>query len=81
MDRLLSFADCLTGRPVSWHHTAPPADRRPLPAWQFQDYLGWEEQGDGKLAYGIFVMNGRLKGDMKKALRTVRSTGTPSGGI
>jgi len=36
--------------------------RRPLPAWEFKDYLGWMEQGDGKLAYGIFIANGRLKG-------------------
>jgi len=44
---------------------------RPLPAWEFKDYLGWMEQGDGKLAYGVFVQNGRLKGEAKKALRTV----------
>lgn len=29
------------------------------------------EQGDGKLAYGVFVQNGRIKGDAKKALRQV----------
>ena len=29
------------------------------------------EQGDGKLAYGVFVQNGRLKGELKQALRTV----------
>jgi sulfite reductase (ferredoxin) len=28
---------------------------RPLPPWEFKDYLGWMEQGDGKLAYGIYV--------------------------
>lgn len=28
---------------------------RPLPSWEFKDYLGWMEQGDGKLAYGIYV--------------------------
>jgi len=44
---------------------------RPLPAWEFKDYLGWMEQGDGKLAYGIYVQNGRVKGDAKKALRAV----------
>ena len=42
---------------------------RPLPKWEFKDFLGWNEQGDGKLAYGIFIQNGRLKGDMKKAFR------------
>ena len=29
------------------------------------------EQGDGKLAYGVFVENGRLKGEAKKALRLI----------
>ncbi|GAB4817544.1 hypothetical protein N2152v2_004590 [Parachlorella kessleri] len=44
---------------------------RPLPPWEFKDYLGWMEQGDGKLAYGVYVQNGRLKGEMKKTLRAV----------
>ncbi|DBA70436.1 TPA: transcriptional regulatory protein [Trebouxia sp. C0005] len=44
---------------------------RPLPKWEFKDFLGWMDQGDGKLAYGIYVQNGRLKGDLKKALRRV----------
>jgi sulfite reductase (ferredoxin) len=26
-----------------------------LPAWQFEVYLGWNEQGDGKLFYGVYV--------------------------
>ena len=44
---------------------------RTLPPWEYKDYLGWMEQGDGKLAYGVFVQNGRIKGDAKKALRQV----------
>lgn len=44
---------------------------RSLPKWQYMDYCGWGEQGDGKMYYGIYVANGRLKGDQKKALRTV----------
>lgn len=44
---------------------------RPLPDWEFRDYLGWQDQGDGRLAYGVFVQNGRLKGETKKALRQV----------
>ncbi|KXZ50217.1 hypothetical protein GPECTOR_17g854 [Gonium pectorale] len=43
----------------------------PMPAWEYKDYLGWGEQGDGKLFYGIYVQNGRIKGDQKKALRAV----------
>lgn len=27
----------------------------PLPAWRYEDYLGWHEQGDGKLFYGVYV--------------------------
>lgn len=29
------------------------------------------EQGDGRLAYGVFVQNGRLKGELKASLRRV----------
>jgi sulfite reductase (ferredoxin) len=46
-----------------------------LPEWKFQDYLGWYEQGDGKLFYGISVENGRVKNQgrfkLKKALREI----------
>jgi dissimilatory sulfite reductase (desulfoviridin) alpha/beta subunit len=44
---------------------------QPLPAWEFHDYLGWGEQGDGNLYFGCFIQNGRLKGEMKAALRRV----------
>ncbi|GMH33187.1 hypothetical protein BSKO_01021 [Bryopsis sp. KO-2023] len=44
---------------------------KPLPEWKYEDYLGWGEQGDGKLYYGIYVRNGRVLGDMKKAFRMV----------
>ena len=47
------------------------APYRPLPAWEFLDYMGWMDQGDGRQAYGVYVQNGRIKGDVKKALRTV----------
>lgn len=26
-----------------------------LPKWEFNDYMGWGEQGDGKLWYGLYV--------------------------
>eukprot|EP00238_Polyblepharides_amylifera_P010406 CAMPEP_0196595542 /NCGR_PEP_ID=MMETSP1081-20130531/81341_1 /TAXON_ID=36882 /ORGANISM="Pyramimonas amylifera, Strain CCMP720" /LENGTH=692 /DNA_ID=CAMNT_0041920151 /DNA_START=111 /DNA_END=2189 /DNA_ORIENTATION=+ len=44
---------------------------KPLPPWEFKTYHGWFDQGDGKLAYGIPVMNGRLKGALKQSLRTI----------
>mmetsp|Transcript_1137 Transcript_1137/g.3338 ORF Transcript_1137/g.3338 Transcript_1137/m.3338 type:complete len:687 (+) Transcript_1137:92-2152(+) len=43
----------------------------PLPEFEFKSYLGWNDQGDGKLWYGVHVQNGRLRGDLKKALRLV----------
>ena len=42
-----------------------------LAPFDFPTYLGWNEQGDGKLWYGVHVQNGRLRGEMKKALRNV----------
>ena len=68
--QLLSSMKLLRSPANEWHVLRC---RRPLPKWEFRDYLGWQEQGDGKLAYGVFVQNGRLKGEMKKALRQVGS--------
>lgn len=44
---------------------------RPLPAWEYRSYLGWGEDGAGKYWYGVYVQNGRVKGEGKKALRRV----------
>ncbi len=48
---------------------------KPLPEWKYEDYLGWHEQGDGKLFLGINIENGRVQdeGDwkLKSALREV----------
>ncbi|GJP54713.1 hypothetical protein CLOM_g13764 [Closterium sp. NIES-68] len=44
---------------------------RPLPEWQSKPYVGWGEQGDGRLYYGLHIENGRIKGEAKKALRAV----------
>ncbi|MBD1821294.1 sulfite reductase, ferredoxin dependent [Cyanobacteria bacterium FACHB-DQ100] len=50
---------------------------RSLPEFEFKNYLGWNEQGDGKLFYGISVLNGRIKDDsgfrLKTALRKIVS--------
>lgn len=54
-------------------HTLAPF--RPLPAWEHRDYLGWHEQGDGRLFIGINVENGRIQdtdtSQLKTALREV----------
>ena len=41
-----------------------------LPEWKYQDYLGWHEQGDGKLFLGILVENGRIKDEGSFQLKT-----------
>jgi sulfite reductase (ferredoxin) len=43
---------------------------KPLPEWKYQDFLGWHEQGDGKLFLGISVDNGRVKDEGKFMLKT-----------
>ncbi len=47
----------------------------PLVAWEHRDYLGWHEQGDGRLFIGINVENGRIADyprlQLKTALREV----------
>ncbi|KAJ4754537.1 Sulfite reductase family protein [Rhynchospora pubera] len=44
---------------------------RELPEWEFKSYLGWQEQGDGKLFCGIHIDNGRIGGTHKKTLRDI----------
>ncbi len=48
---------------------------KPLPEWKYLDFLGWHEQGDGKLFVGISVENGRIKDEgsfqLKTALRQI----------
>ncbi|XFA73529.1 sulfite reductase, ferredoxin dependent [Thermosynechococcaceae cyanobacterium Okahandja] len=38
----------------------PLAPFRPLPPWQYQDFLGWHPQGDDKFFYGLSIANGRI---------------------
>ena len=46
-----------------------------LPSFKYYDYLGWNEQGDGKLFLGISIENGRVKDEgafqLKTALRKI----------
>ncbi|MCG6133867.1 MAG: sulfite reductase, ferredoxin dependent [Nostoc sp. LLA-1] len=48
---------------------------QPLPEFKYQDFLGWQEQGDGQLFLGISVDNGRVKDEgafqLKTALRKI----------
>ena len=53
----------------------PLAPFKPLPDFEYRDYLGWHEQGDGKLFCGISIENGRIKDEgsfqLKTALRSI----------
>jgi sulfite reductase (ferredoxin) len=44
---------------------------KPLPEFKYLDFLGWHEQGDGKLFYGISIQNGRVKDAGTFKLKTV----------
>jgi len=48
----------------------PIAPYKPLPAFKYKDYLGWNEQGDGKLFLGISIENGRIKDESNFQLKT-----------
>jgi sulfite reductase (ferredoxin) len=43
---------------------------KPTPDWKFMDFLGWHEQGDGKMFVGISVENGRIKDEGNFRLKT-----------
>ena len=48
---------------------------KPTPEFEYKDYVGWHEQGDGKLFLGISIENGRVKDEgawqLKTALRDI----------
>jgi sulfite reductase (ferredoxin) len=48
---------------------------RDMAEWKYNDWMGWWDQGDGKLFYGLHIDNGRVKDDgdfrLKTALRVL----------
>ncbi|GIV94913.1 MAG: hypothetical protein KatS3mg056_3622 [Chloroflexus sp.] len=44
---------------------------RPLTWLSADDHLGWHEQGDGRLFFGLFVENGRVRDHLRAAIRDV----------
>merc|ERR1719238_2500893 len=49
---------------------------RELPPWEYKDWMGWHEQGDGKLFLGIPIDSGRVRDfedgpQVKSALRAI----------
>jgi sulfite reductase (ferredoxin) len=47
---------------------APPAEVQP---YEVHDHLGWQRQADGRWLVGVWVENGRIKGQTKEALRAI----------
>jgi sulfite reductase (ferredoxin) len=60
---------------VEEYYGQPLADPEPDDVHGFDDHLGWHEQGDGRLFYGLNVENGRIHDEgelrLKTALREV----------
>ncbi|HIK56700.1 MAG TPA: sulfite reductase, ferredoxin dependent [Synechococcales cyanobacterium M55_K2018_004] len=63
---------------VEQYFGKPIQPLKPLPAFEYKDFLGWHEQGDGKLFLGLSIENGRVKDEgtfqLKTALREIITT-------
>ncbi|NER84670.1 MAG: sulfite reductase, ferredoxin dependent, partial [Leptolyngbya sp. SIO1D8] len=57
-------------RQVEGYLGKPLQPYKSLPDWQFEDYLGWHEQGDGKWFVGVNVDNGRIYDNGTLKLKT-----------
>jgi sulfite reductase (ferredoxin) len=67
VDNFRKLVESYFGKPIQpW---------REIAEWKYSDWMGWWDQGDGKLFYGLHVENGRVKdeGDfrLKTALRVL----------
>jgi len=66
---------------VEEYYGQPLADPHPEDVHGFDDHIGWHEQGDGKLFYGLNVENGRIHDHddfrLKTALREICRTLKP----
>jgi sulfite reductase (ferredoxin) len=65
IDEFRKLVESYFGKPIEpW---------RPIAEWKYSDWMGWWDQGDGKLFYGLHVDNGRVKDEgnfrLKSALR------------
>jgi sulfite reductase (ferredoxin) len=79
----------IAGRGLDWFkakveeyygQSLAPCDQEDV--WGFDDHMGWHEQGDGRVFYGLNIENGRIKDDeqiqLKAALREISHTLRPS---
>jgi sulfite reductase (ferredoxin) len=67
IDNFRKLVESYFGKPIQpW---------REIAEWKYNDWMGWWEQGDGKLFYGQHVENGRVKDEgnfrLKTALRVL----------
>jgi len=67
IDNFRSLVESYFGKPIQpW---------KDIQEWKYNDWMGWWDQGDGKLFYGLHIDNGRVKdeGDfrLKSALRVL----------
>jgi sulfite reductase (ferredoxin) len=67
IDNFRTLVESYFGKPIQpWREIAP---------FKYNDWMGWWEQGDGKLFYGVHIENGRVKNEgsfqLKKALRAI----------
>jgi sulfite reductase beta subunit-like hemoprotein len=53
---------------------APPAE---VQRYEVHDHLGWHRQADGRWLVGIWIENGRIKGEAKQALRAIVAQARP----
>ena len=44
---------------------------KPMVPWKYSDWMGWHEQGDGKLFLGVNVEQGRVKNEGDMQLKTM----------
>lgn len=43
---------------------------RPLPEWKYLDWMGWHDQGDGKMMLGVNIVNGRVRDTPELKIKT-----------
>jgi len=62
IDNFRKLVESYFGKPIEpW---------RPMAEWKYSDWMGWWDQGDGKLFYGLHVDNGRVKDEGDFRLKT-----------
>jgi sulfite reductase (ferredoxin) len=62
IDNFRKLVESYFGKPIQpW---------REIQEWKYNDWMGWWDQGDGKLFYGLHIENGRVKDEGDFRLKT-----------